>query len=112
MNNLIKRVKRVAFGFKNFSQLPIEVSALRGETRLVPTSCSHTPLICEVPPKLLSHESVRATGQRTPIGWFCLGSYDPRFFFFAVIASLIVRSTRCLRDACESHPQSRQIVWM
>ena len=34
MNNLIKRVKRVAFGFSNFTQLPGPRPALRGQARL------------------------------------------------------------------------------
>ena len=45
-------------------------------------------------PKFESHELVRSTGQRSPIGWFVFGSLVPRLRFFAMIVSSIERSAR------------------
>ncbi len=47
-NNLIKHVKRVAFGFRSFRNFRVRV-LLRRQAQLVTTSDTHTPLICEVP---------------------------------------------------------------
>lgn len=44
-NNLIKRVKRVAFGFKVFRNFRVRAPALRRPTQLGPTRRGHTPLI-------------------------------------------------------------------
>jgi len=45
-------------------------------------------------PKFDSHESVRSTGQRIPIGWFVFGLFDPCLRFLAMTASSIPRSAR------------------
>jgi hypothetical protein len=42
MNSLIKRVKRVAFGFTKLSQLPGARPALRGKARLVAAGTRHS----------------------------------------------------------------------
>ena len=64
-DNLIKRVKRTAFGFRRFSQLPDPGAALRRETQLGPAQHHHSPLISEESPKkpcaasmtLIAHDS-------------------------------------------------------
>ena len=49
VNNLIKRVKRVAFGFQRFAALPDPHPALRRQAQLGPTPHHHTPLKSEEP---------------------------------------------------------------
>ena len=44
LNNLIKRIKRAAFGFRNFANLPNTGPSLRRETQLGPTRDRHSPL--------------------------------------------------------------------
>ena len=56
-------------------------------------------LIC---PKLEIQLLVRSTGQRSPIGWFLVGSDDPRLRFLAMTASSRLRSARRCRVASES----------
>jgi transposase len=46
MNNLAKRVKRVAFGFRSFKNYRIR-ALLRRQAQLVTSSNTHTSLICE-----------------------------------------------------------------
>ena len=48
-NNLIKRVKRVAFGFTRFRNYRIRVLLYAGTTQLGPTRHHHTPLKSEEP---------------------------------------------------------------
>jgi transposase len=60
MNNLIKRVKRAAFGFRLPPQLPGEGACLRRQTKLVTTGDHHTPLKSEEPLK-------RLLDRKTPI---------------------------------------------
>lgn len=48
-NNLIKRVKRIAFGFTRFRELPRPRAALRRTPQLGPTRHDHTPLKSEEP---------------------------------------------------------------
>jgi hypothetical protein len=47
MNNLIKRVKRVAFSFTSFRKFQIGVLLYAGKPKLVATSDDHTPLKSE-----------------------------------------------------------------
>ena len=49
MNNSIKRVKRVDFGFRSFGNFRSQSSALRKKTQLVITRHYHTPLIFRSP---------------------------------------------------------------
>ena len=44
VNNLIKRVKRAAFGFTSFRDLPDPLTALRRQAQLGPARDGHTPL--------------------------------------------------------------------
>ena len=48
LNNLIKRIKRAAFGFRNFANCRIR-ALLYGETRPGPTPCGHSPVKSEEP---------------------------------------------------------------
>ena len=52
-NNLIKRVKRVAFGFRSFRNFRVRVP-LRREARLGETRDGHTPRTSEAP--VIRHE--------------------------------------------------------
>ena len=50
LNNLIKRIKRAAFGFRNFlRELPNPRPPLRWETQLGPTRIGHSPLKSDDP---------------------------------------------------------------
>jgi transposase len=51
VNNLIKRMKRVGFGFRRFKHYRIRCPALRRPTRLGPTLHHHTPVKSEEPAK-------------------------------------------------------------
>ena len=48
MNNLIKRTKRAAFGFRSFTNYRVRAS-LRRQAQLGSTRHGHTPLISEAP---------------------------------------------------------------
>ena len=49
VNNLVKRVKRVAFGFRRFQHYRIRSLLYAGSTQLGPTRHHHTPLKSEAP---------------------------------------------------------------
>ena len=51
LNNLIKRIKRAAFGFRNFANYRIRAPPLRGQTQLGPTRDGHSPLKSDEPAK-------------------------------------------------------------
>ncbi len=49
MNNLIKRIKRIGFGFRRFAHYRIPGPALRRQAQLGPTRPRHTPLKSQEP---------------------------------------------------------------
>ena len=49
INNLIKRIKRIAFGFRRFAHYRIRALLYAGEAQLGPTPHRHTPLKSEEP---------------------------------------------------------------
>ena len=51
LNNLIKRIKRIAFGFRKLRPLPNPSTALHRQTQLEPSRNHHSPVISHEPVK-------------------------------------------------------------
>jgi transposase len=49
LNNLIKRIKRTAFGFRKLRQLPNPSTPIRWQAQLATPRNNHSPLISEAP---------------------------------------------------------------
>lgn len=63
-------------------------------------------------PKFESHQLVRSSGQRSPVGLVFFGSFEPGLRILAMNASSISRATRQSRVASESSPRFCQLVSM